>query len=182
MGRWKCKKWGKIGESVNIKKWFNIKKRKIEKKNDNDVDVDVAQLGRNNNKCYISVYIYIYVYLYLYFWLGVEPLGLKVGRKLKVGCGGTTHTKLVPNPPFVSAHLEELPMWTCQTRGNMNHRPDKTSPTLTDKPKKETNTLWREESRSRTHSRTNHEFLNKKKKKPCKCNTIIPRSNMPDEA
>ena len=43
MGRWKCKKWGKIGESVNIKKWFNIKKRKIEKKNDNDVDVDVAQ-------------------------------------------------------------------------------------------------------------------------------------------
>ena len=112
----------------------------------------------------------------------MEPLGLKVGRKLKVGWGGTTHTKLVPNPPFVSAHLEELPMWTRQTKGNMNHRPDKTSPTLTDKPKKETNTLRREESRSRTHSRTNHEFLNKKKKKPCKCNTIIPRSNMPDEA
>ena len=72
---------------------------------------------------------------------GCGTIGAQSGAETKGWLGGTAHTKLVPNLPFVSAHLEELPMWTCQTKGNMNHRPDKTSPTLTDKPKKETNTL-----------------------------------------
>ena len=92
MGRWIGKKWRKVGESVNIKKWFNIKKRKIGKKNYNDVNVDVAQLGRNNNKCYISVYIYIYIYVCMYMYVcifififlaGCGTIGAQSGAETK---------------------------------------------------------------------------------------------------
>ena len=83
------------------------------------INADVVQLKYNNNKCYISVYIYIYIYIYI--WL-CGTIGAQSGAETKGWLGGTVHTKLVPNPPFVSAHLEELPMWTCQTKGNMNHR------------------------------------------------------------
>ena len=83
------------------------------------MNADVVQPKYNNNKCYISVYIYIYIYIYL---AGCGTIGAQSGAETKGWLGGTAHTKLVPNPPFVSAHLEELPMWTCQTKGNMNHR------------------------------------------------------------
>ena len=96
MGRWIGKKWRKVGESVNIKKWFNIKKRKIEKKNDNDVDVDVAQLGRNNNKCYISVYIYIYICIFIFIFIflaGCGTIGAQSGAETKGRLGGNNSYK-----------------------------------------------------------------------------------------
>ena len=113
-GEIKCNKWRKVRESVNIKKWFNIKKfiEKLKKKM--IMNADVVQLKCNNNKCCISIYIYILA--------GCGTIGAQSGAETKGWLGGTAHTKLVPNPPFVSAHLEELPMWTCQTKGNMNHR------------------------------------------------------------